>query len=105
MALRTEKWNHSMHYCKKCLVGYTTIEALKKHTEYCSQHNAQKIEVPEAGTKLRFTNYNRSMRHPFIVYADFEFFIKPIQTCQADPAVSYTNNYKKHTPSSFCYYI
>ena len=30
------------------------------------------------------------MRVPFIVYADFESFIKPIDTCQPDPRVSYS---------------
>jgi hypothetical protein len=50
-------------------------------------------------------NYNRSMKVPFVVYADFESFIKPIDTCQPDPSMSYTKQYQKHTPSSFCYYI
>ena len=45
------------------------------------------------------------MRVPFIVYADFESFIKPIDTCQRNPENSYTKQYQKHTSSSFCYYI
>ena len=105
MALRTEKSHNSMHYCRRCLNGYRRIEALNKHTEYCSQNTAQKVEVPEPGTTLSFKNYNRSMRVPFIIYGDFESFIKPIDTCQPDPRVSYTHKYQKHTPSSFCYYV
>ena len=45
------------------------------------------------------------MRVPFVVYADFESFIKPIDTCQPSPEKSYTNKYQKHTPSSFCYHL
>ena len=45
------------------------------------------------------------MRVPFVVYADFESFIKPIDTCQPNPNTSYTNKYQKHVPSSFCYFI
>ena len=45
------------------------------------------------------------MRVPWVVFADFESFIKPIDTCQQDPRQSYTNKYQKHTPSSFWYYI
>ena len=41
----------------------------------------------------------------FIVYADFEAFTKPIDTCQSDPKKSFTMPYQKHIPSSFCYYI
>ena len=105
MALRNEKSHNSMHYCKRCLQGYRELGSLHKHVEYCSQHDAQKIELPEPGTMLSFKNYYRKMRVPFVVYADFESFIKPIDTCQPNPNTSYTNKYQKHVPSSFCYYI
>ena len=45
------------------------------------------------------------MRVPFVLYADFESFIKSIDTCQSDPSRPYTIQYQLHTPSSFCYYI
>ena len=46
------------------------------------------------------------MKVPFVVYADSDTFIEPIQNrCQPDPRESYTAPYQKHTPSSFCYYI
>ena len=105
MAVQTEKSINSMHYCKRCLIGFSRKDSLRKHAEYCSQHEAQKIELPEPGTMLSFKNYYRKMRVPFVVYADFESFIKPIDTCQPDPNTSYTNKYQKHVPSSFCYYI
>src|SRR5688572_7004230 len=105
MAVQTDKSVHSMHYCKRCLQGYRELDSLRKHSEYCSQHEAQKIELPEPGTMLGFKNYYRKMRVPFIIYADFESFIKPIDTCQPNPTTSYTNKYQKHVPSSFCYYI
>ena len=101
ISLRTEKSHNSMHYCRRCFVGYRTVDSLNKHSEYCSQHDAQKIELPDPGTMLQFKNYQRSMRVPFIVYADFESFIKPIDTCQPNVKESYTNKYQKHTPSSF----
>src|SRR5678815_4473154 len=47
MALRNEKSHNSMHYCKRCLQGYRELGSLHKHVEYCSQHDAQKIELPE----------------------------------------------------------
>ena len=45
------------------------------------------------------------MRVPFVVYADFESFIIPIKTCGPDEKQSFTKQYQKHIPSSFCYYI
>ena len=96
---------HALHYCPRCLNHFTTQEKLATHKEYCSAHEAVKIEMPGEGTTLSFKNYNRSMRVPFIVYADFESFIKPIDTCEPNPKNSYTKQYQKHTPSSFSYYI
>ena len=61
--------------------------------------------MPVKGTMLKFKNYHRRERVPFIVYADFECFIKPIQSCDPDDKESYTEQYQKHEPSSFCYYI
>ena len=45
------------------------------------------------------------MRVPFVIYANFESFIKPINTCSPNTNTSYTKQYQKHTPSSYCYYI
>ena len=61
--------------------------------------------MPEKGTMLKFKNYRRSEKVPFIVYADFECFIKPIQSCDPANKESYTKQYQKHEPSSSCYYI
>jgi hypothetical protein len=94
-----------MHYCKRCLTGYREVEGLKKHNEYCSLHDAQRIVLPKPGSTLKFKHYFKSMRVPFVVYADFESFLKPINTCQPNSTESYTNKFQKHTPSSFCYYI
>src|SRR6218665_2174664 len=105
MAMRTETNHSSMHYCKRCLLGYRKVDALRKHTEYCSQNNAQRIELPTPGSVISFSKLSRSMRIHLVVFVDFESFIKPMDMCQLDFRVSYTNKYQKHTPSSFCYYI
>ena len=54
---------------------------------------------------LEFKNYQKSERVPFIVYADFECYIKPMQSCEPNPESGYTKQYQKQEPSSFCYYI
>ena len=80
-------------------------DALSKHKEYCDEYEAVKIELPKKGTKLKFKNYHRIEKVPFIVYADFECFIKPILLCSPEDKESYTKQYQKHEPSCFCYYI
>ena len=105
LSTQTSKRNGAQYYCMRCLNPFHSQESLDKHLEYCSTHEAVKTEMPGEGTTLSFKNYNRSMRVPFIVYADFESFIKPIDTCEPNPKNSYTKQYQKHTPSSFGYYI
>ena len=92
-------------FSRRCLNSFGYKESLEKHKKYCDQHKAVRSKMPKPLTTLTFKNHNRSMRVPFIVHADFESFIKPIDTCQPDPSTSYTKKYQKHTLSSFCYYI
>ena len=91
--------------CFRYLNTFNTEKSLASHHEYCKSHEAIKIELPEKGSKLSFKNDNRSMRVPFIVYADFESFTPQLSTCQPNPDESYIKRYQKHIPSGFCYHI
>ena len=105
--LSSQVSNHKeKHYfCYRCLNPFWSHESLIKHQEYCSNYEAVKIEMPEKGTILKFINYNRREKVPFLVYADFESYNKPMHSCEPNPESSYTKQYQKHEPSSFCYYI
>ena len=91
--------------CFRCLNTFKTEKSLASHHDYCKSHEAIKIELSKKGTKISFQNHNRSMRVPFLVYADFESFTPQLSTCQPNPDESYTKRYQKHTPSGFCYHI
>ena len=84
---------------------FTSKESLKNHEEYCGKNEAVKTELPEPETKIELKNFNRSLKVPFIVYADFECLFTPIQTCMPNPKKSYTKEYQRHEPISFCYII
>ena len=61
--------------------------------------------MPNKGDILKFENYYKGERLPFIIYTDTESLIKPIQSCEPSPQSSYTKKYQKHEPISFSYYI
>ena len=63
--------------------------------------------MPKKGINdiLWFINYLKKEKVPFIIYADIESLIKPIQTCEPSSQSSYTKKYQKHEPISFSYYI
>ena len=93
------------HICFRCLNSFWTHKSLEKHWEYCCNHEAVKINMPEKGTILRFKHHERSDRVPFIIYADTEALIKEMHNCDPNPQNSYTKKYQKHEPISFSYYI
>ena len=93
------------HICFRCLNPFWTHKSLEKHWEYCRNHEAVKINMPEKGTMLRFKHHERSDRVPFIIYADTEALIKKMHNCDPNPQNSYTKKYQKHEPISFSYYI
>ena len=96
-------------FCNRCLNSFWTKKSLEKHLEYCQSNEAVKIEMPvdEDGNPIytAFKDFNRKMRVPFVVYADFECFTEKIDTCSPEESRSFTNQYQKHRPSGFSYLI
>ena len=105
IASKGRKNNGKRYLCWGCFTLFWCQKSLSRYQEYCNEHEAVKITLPEEGTMLKFKNYRRGEKVPFIVYADFESYIKPIQPCDPNPGSSYTKKYQKQEPSSFCYYI
>ena len=105
MGSQVSKQKEKNHICLRCLNPFPCEESLIKHREYCDKKEAVKIEMPKNGTMLDFKHYYLLEKVPFIVYADFECFIKPLESCELNPENSYTIKYQKHEPFSFCYYI
>ena len=99
------KHNEKKHICPHCLRGYTTKATLESHiTNGCLAVEGQQIKMPKKGDQIRFKNYERKFKAPFVMYADFECLTmeycskmsKPI-----DPNKSYTEKYQHHTPCGY----
>ena len=80
LSLHTSKHGHVRHVCFRCLNTFNFEKSLGSRHEYCKSHEAIQIELPEEGSIISFKNHNRSMRVPFIVYADFESFTPQLST-------------------------
>ena len=60
---------HAVYCCKQCLHAYTSQELLDAHaTDYC---HAQRTIFPD-DPRCRFTNIQKQLPAPFVVYADLE---------------------------------
>ena len=102
---KTKSLNGKIFICKKCFTHYTKEELLEKHIKYCSNNETVCVQMPEPNTMLYFKNYYKQLPIPFVVYADFECFTKPMNTCSPNAKDSYNYNYQKHEPSGFCFYV
>ena len=100
----TSSKNGSVFICKKCFTHFTKYELLQKHITYCSTNETVYVNMPPKNKMLCFINHKK-FPIPSVVYADFECFTKPINTCRPKPEYSYNYNYQKHEPSGFCFYI
>lgn len=111
----TAKCGHR-EVCPLCMSHFANIDLLNKHKTICSAHKPAEAQLPKPyDNELSFKNWNHSLKVPFVIYADFECMLSKVNTCQppeqnvdANGKVtenSYTNQYQKHEPISFCYYI
>lgn len=67
----------------------------------------QKIEMPIPGENdvLEFSEIAKQLKVPFINYADFETYVRPIQTCDLDPSSSHTINLSQFDPCGFAFQV
>ena len=66
---------HTVYCCKQCIHAYSTQELLDAHATDCCQ--AQRTKFPN-DPRCRFTNIQKQLPAPFVVYADFESILKPV---------------------------
>ena len=63
-----------------CHNGFRTGPARDKHYEYCSSNVHVKVNIPIEKEKwLRFQDRQYQFKVPFMLYADFESILKPLQ--------------------------
>ena len=99
------KHHETAEICRSCLNHFPNKDKLKNHEEYCFQNETIKIEMPKEGSSISFKHHNRSIKVPFVVYADFGAFTKEIKTIPQNDRVAFTQKYQHHQPSGFCYKI
>ncbi|XP_074604049.1 uncharacterized protein LOC141857450 [Brevipalpus obovatus] len=63
------------YWCDNCLSGFRDEIKLANHREYCYDHEPQRIDLPWF-SKIKFKDHYKSLKHPFIIYADFETLVQ-----------------------------
>ena len=102
LSMSNSKHKEKQYFCDNCLNGFRTEKSKDEHYEYCSSNESVKIEMPEKNPIVRYSNGQHQFKFPFIVYADFESILEPIQGVKNSPNVSSTMGVNSHKPSGFC---
>ena len=59
--------------------------------------------MPKKGEYVRFKNYERKVKSPFMIHAHFDSILAPEDTGKQNLDESYTNKYQKHVACSYGY--
>ena len=74
-------------YCLNCFHSYSTKNKLK--TDACY------VEMPNEDNKiLKYNHGEKSLKAPFMIYADLECLLEKIHSCQNNPKRSYREKKK-----------
>ena len=89
-------------YCLNCLHSYRTKSKLKKREKICKNHDFCNLKMPDVNNDIFESKpRKKSLKHPFIIYADLECLLLKMNTCNNNPNMSYTTAKALHKPSGY----
>ena len=89
-------------YSLNCFHSYRTKNKLESHKKICENRNYCNVEMPnECNNIIKYNQGEKSIKSPFIIYADLECLLEKIRTCYNNPEKSTTTEINKHTPSGY----
>ena len=78
-------------YCLNCFHSYSTKNRLEKHERVCNDQDYCYVETPNEDNKILKCNHGeKSLKAPFMIYADLECLLEKMHSCQNNPEKSYT---------------
>ena len=94
--------NNVDFYCLNCFHAYATENKLEKNKKICENHDYCHVEMPDEDNKIiKYYQGEKSIRSPFIIYADLECLLEKMSTCFNNLEESSTTEINKHTPSGY----
>ena len=89
-------------YCLNCFHSYRTKNKLESHKKISENHDYCHVEMPTKDNNIiKYNHGEKSMKVPFIIYADLECLLEKMSTCINKPNESSSTKISKHTPSGY----
>ena len=87
-----------------CLQGFTLESSRDEHQVYCENNETVRVEMPRKGSTVEFYDGQNQFKVPFMMYAEFEAILEPVQGPSPDPINSCTKEVNQYIPSGWCVY-
>ena len=79
------------HYCANCFAKYRTKSDLADHKKRCLIFKPSIARMPKE-PEMYFNKYQQMKKFPFVMYADFESILEPVENIQGKTTI--LNNHK-----------
>ena len=94
--------HHGDFYSLNCLHSFRTDNALERHETLCDNNDYCNVEMPKQFNKtLKYNHGEKSLKTPFVIYADLECLLIKQQSCQNNPNESYTERKAMNEPCGY----
>ena len=94
--------DHGGFYCLNCFHSYSTKNKLEAHKKICENHDYCHVEMPtKDNNTIKYNQGEKSIKLPFVIYADLECLLEKMSTCINNPNESSTTDINEHTPSGY----
>ena len=100
--------HHTRQFCPFCCHGFDVRynKSLEEHLPLCRTKGGQKTIIPPKGKNIvEFKDQHKCLKHPVVIYADFEAINKKIINHEVDQENSKTINKTEHICSGYSYTV
>ena len=104
LSIQDNKHKESQHFCINCLQGFSEKKSRDEHLVYCRPNEAVRIEMPDSKPIVQYSDGQYQFKVSFMMYADFESILEPIQGASNNHNISSTRGVNVHTLSGWCIY-
>ena len=104
LSSKNSKHKGKEYFCMNCLQGFQQEISRDKHRDYCLDNEFVKVEMPHNKPIAELCDGQYQFKVPFIMYADFESLLEPIQGSSKNPSGPWTTAINNHIPSGWCVY-
>ena len=88
--------------CLNCFQSYRTENKLEAHKKICENHDYCYVEMPTKNNNIiKYNHGEKSMKLPFVIYADLECLLEKMSTCINNPNEASTTKINKHEPLGY----